>query len=558
MLQITCHGAVGEIGGNKIMLEDNGSALMLDFGKSFGASGMYFDEFLQPRTNSCLRDLLALGLLPAIPGIYRRDLLIHGGAWDSVAGRGVPSSARRMFSSELESYDDYTSARGPRLDGILLSHGHTDHCQDLSYVDPRIPVFCTQPTYAILRAAQDIGRGGFESEICECGIRECGECGKSSTFPGEPKIGTGDQDVPRAINVIEAHSPFSVGGFTVEAIPVDHSVPGACAYLIECPSGKTVFYSGDVRFHGRFSLGESNLTTDLLARTAGLAPDVFITEGTRILDRDGNVSTKGDDEQDVENTIRAAIEGCRGLAIIDFGWKDTTRFQTIVNVARATGRILAVSPKVAYLWEMLRAADPAGYSDLSENSSVRVYLKRTDSMTYSFGDYSSSKHLAGITADWGPRSQGMKAAFAALDEGYLNPRLRHVREGLRAYDIAADPTRYILHAGYFDMNELFDVLPPPGSVFVRAATEPFSDDMVLDEIKLKNWLDHFGINDGQGILRSHVSGHANGTDLLRFISDAKPATVIPIHTERADVFERELGGECEVIAPALGSPISIG
>ena len=69
MLTITCHGAVGEIGGNKIMIEDGGSALMLDFRKSFAAANMYFDEFLQPRTNSCLRDLLPLGILPVIQGI---------------------------------------------------------------------------------------------------------------------------------------------------------------------------------------------------------------------------------------------------------------------------------------------------------------------------------------------------------------------------------------------------------------------------------------------------------------------------------------------------------
>jgi len=103
-----------------------------------------------------------------------------------------------------------------------------------------------------------------------------------------------------------------------------------------------------------------------------------------------------------------------------------------------------------------------------------------------------------------------------------------------------------MHAGYFDMNELLDVRPPQGSVFIRSATEPFSDKMVLDERKLANWLDFFGINNGAGIHREHVSGHASGPDLLQFISDMGPGIVIPIHTQQPDVFERELGDRCEV------------
>ena len=91
MPNITCFGAVNEIGGNKILLEDSGSSIMLDFGKSFSAENSFFDEFLQPRTNACLRDLLTLSLLPPIPGIYRHDMLRHAGAWESVCGQRLPA-----------------------------------------------------------------------------------------------------------------------------------------------------------------------------------------------------------------------------------------------------------------------------------------------------------------------------------------------------------------------------------------------------------------------------------------------------------------------------------
>ena len=550
MLTITCFGAVNEIGGNKILLEDSGSAIMLDFGKSFSAEGSFFDEFLQPRTNSCLRDLLRLNLLPPIPGIYRHDLLRHADVWGAISDHGLPTSARRFFEADIESYDEYTAEHGPRINGILLSHGHADHCQHICYVDRRIPVYCSSPTYAILRAAEEIEKGGFESDICRCPTRTLKPCGNSSMFPGEIGIEKDDTDCARDIRVVVGYKAFEVGGFRVEAIPVDHSVPGALSYLIKAPSGKTVFYTGDIRFHGRFSQDPQNLTAILRERTRSLCPDILITEGTRI------ASSSSDNEQNVEDRITETIGGCKGLAIVDFGWKDTTRFQTILNVAKATGRIIAVSPKVAYLWNLLCEMEPEAWPELSKSESVRVYLKRTQSLTYSLADYSNSKHLAGTCVDWGS-SKEMREAFISADEDYLRFRLCHYRDGIRAYEIADDPSKYILHAGYFDMNELLDVDPPRGSVFVRAATEPFSDEMVIDERKLTNWLDYFGINDGAGIIREHVSGHASGPDLLQFISDMEPRMVIPIHTEQPEVFRSELGDRCEVVLPALNTHVAL-
>lgn len=554
MLRITCFGGVREIGGNKFLLEDSGSALMLDFGKSFGAIGNYFDEFLQPRTNSCLRDLLTLKILPAIPGIYRRDLLTHGGAWEAITQNGaIPESARSLFETEIECYDDYFDRHGPKLDGVLLSHGHTDHCQCLCFVDRRIPVYCTSATLAILQAAQEIGRGNFESDICECPTRMISYGGKSSTFSGELKIDKDKSDCARDIRVISPNQPFQVGRFTVEAVPVDHSVPGACSYIIIAPSGKTVFYTGDIRFHGRFSMPPQDLTSALRKRTAGLRPDVILTEGTQIKGRGG------DDESGVERGLQEVIGGCRGLAIVDFGWKDSTRFETILNATKAQGRILAVSPKIAYLWGRLHESDPDNFPDLAKNESVKVYFKRTDSMTYSLSDYGNYKHLLGTCTDWGDRSQEMRVAWNAQDEEYLASRLCHYYGGVRAYDIASEPQKYVLHAGYFDMNELFDISPPEGSVFVRAATEPFCDDMVQDEKKLANWLKFFGVNDGRDekIIRHHVSGHASGEDLLQFIADMQPAMVVPIHTEDPEVFDQQLGDKIDVVIPELEKEIVI-
>ena len=48
MVSITGYGGVNEIGGNKFVIQDEKSKIMLDFGLSFGTANKYLDEYLQP------------------------------------------------------------------------------------------------------------------------------------------------------------------------------------------------------------------------------------------------------------------------------------------------------------------------------------------------------------------------------------------------------------------------------------------------------------------------------------------------------------------------------
>lgn len=55
-MKLAFYGGVQEIGGNKILLEDDDTKVFLDFGMSFSQSGKYFSEFLQPRKCNCIID----------------------------------------------------------------------------------------------------------------------------------------------------------------------------------------------------------------------------------------------------------------------------------------------------------------------------------------------------------------------------------------------------------------------------------------------------------------------------------------------------------------------
>jgi ribonuclease J len=106
-------GGVGEIGGNKILLEDGDTRAWLDFGKSFDSGEEYYTGYLAPRSITGLKDFFEFDLLPRIEGLYAEEML-----GETEIRYGVPC-----------------------FDGVLVTHAHGDHVGHLGFVDPRIPVY---------------------------------------------------------------------------------------------------------------------------------------------------------------------------------------------------------------------------------------------------------------------------------------------------------------------------------------------------------------------------------------------------------------------------------
>jgi ribonuclease J len=68
------------------------------------------------------------------------------------------------------------------------------------------------------------------------------------------------------------------------------------------------------------------------------------------------------------------------------------------------------------------------------------------------------------------------------------------------------------------LKELIDIRPKEESVYIRSSTEPFDDDMRLDQERVKRWLLHFGlIRKEEEWNHIHVSGHGSGDQIKRII-----------------------------------------
>ncbi len=301
MVNITFYGGVNEIGGNKILLDDHGTKIFLDFGMSFKRRGQYFEEFLNPRTANGIGDFLEMGLIPDIPGIYRSDLLEHHGR----------------------------KKEEPTVSGVILSHAHADHANYISFLHKDIPIFCGETCKRIINAVAEQTTRDLENEVIDFRLR--------------PLYRSGCKIPPviRKFHTFTTGKKIKIDSIEVEPIHVDHSIPGAYGFLIYTSEGPLI-YTGDLRMHGL----HAEMTNDFIEMAQQTKPIAMITEGTRI-----NRSKTNESEQKIYRDSKRKIQNCKTLSIVDFNFKDVDRFTTFYKIAKDLGKILVINFKHACFLE---------------------------------------------------------------------------------------------------------------------------------------------------------------------------------------------------------------
>lgn len=515
--RITVWDGAGVIGGNKVLLETDGRAVFLDFGTAFATMDRYFADFLGSRANRGLLDLVELDILPPLDGVYRPDLYPPDG---SVAERMRRKPDRRALE----------------VHAILASHAHVDHNGAIASVREDVPIHCSPMTAVIGKAMQDCG-GQYPGDIAyvrarsddhglirvntKAVARQRPHAFQADAWGEEAQAFWARRDAKPGLETLPPRlGARDVAGLPYREFPVDHSILGATAFALETGAG-VVAYTGDIRMHGH--AGET--TRRFAEALADLRPRALITEGTHLGDEPGVSEVR------VRERALEVVRAARGFVAADFQPRHIERLITFRDVARETGRKLAVLVKDAYLLEAMHAIDPS-VPTVDRDDALVLFVR---------GKLS--------TTTW---------------ERRVLERL-HARR-VEAAEVRAHPEGYVVALSFYELGELVEIDPPAGGIWIHSTSEAFDEEGMVNWQRLKDWLGHFGVRlvgdweraregdpEHAGL---HASGHVSGRELEELVRLIRPRLLVPVHTEHPEWFKR-FEGTLEVVLPERGKPIEL-
>jgi ribonuclease J len=332
------------------------------------------------------------------------------------------------------------------LAGLVLTHAHEDHFGAIIDLWPKLrcPVYATKFSAAL-----------FEAK-CE-----------SERDP--PKI---------PVTVVPSGGRVDIGPFSVEFIPVAHSIPESHALAIHTEAG-TVLHTGDWKIDPTPLIGAP--TDERRLRELGEAGVLALVGDSTNAVRDG----RSPSETEVAKTIAELIEGARGRVAVTTFASNVARVRAVADAARAAEREVVVVGRA--MERVVQVARETGYLDGVQN------FRGPDL----YGHFPPDKVVALCTG-----SQGEPRAALARIANDDHPQIS-LNKGDRV---------------------IFSSRTIPGN---EKAVGSIINNLVLQGIEV--------ITDRTHLV--HVSGHPRRDELRDIIAWTRPKILIPVHGEALHLSE---------------------
>ncbi|MEL7481865.1 MAG: ribonuclease J [Pseudomonadota bacterium] len=336
---------------------------------------------------------------------------------------------------------------GEDVDGIILTHAHEDHIGAVGLLWPRFraPVYAT-PFTAELARAKLLERGVEEKHL---------------------------KTVPIAANI-------EIGPFTVEFVPLTHSIPEMQALAIRTPLG-LVLHTGDWKIDPKPQVGEDIATETLI----GLGDEgvlAMVCDSTNVFE-EGEAGSEGS----VREALKNLVSSLDGKVIVTTFASNVARVESIVMAAEAAGRHVCLVGRSMH--KVTSAAKVAGML-----KGVRDFVDEEDA-----GFLPPDKVLYLCTGSQGePR-----AALGRISRG----EHRHVSVGEGDTVIFSSRT---IPGNETEIYAMQNLLADKG---VNIITPRMLDEPI------------------------HVSGHPCRDELRRMYSWIRPSIAVPVHGERRHTIE---------------------
>ncbi|SRR6266511_1044732 len=367
---------------------------------------------------------------------------------------GAPLATAEGEEPVLPQVSGFVEA-APSLHAILITHGHQDHWGLVDRVLPEVPLYMGEAAHRILK----------EAAFWVSGLTR------------EPAA------------FFHHRVPLHIGAFRVTPLLSDHSAYDAYSLLVEA-DGRRLFYTGDIRGHGRkFGIFEE------LVQKPPLGVDVLLTEGTNIGPEDLD-STPAVTESDIELTCAELFGAARGLVLALYSAQNIDRMVTLFRAAKRAGRTFVMTLYGASI------AEATGNPNIPKPGwkEIRVFV---------------------------PGWQQMRVKQAGAFE-----RVEVVRP-YRVYeeDLASDPSRWVVS---FSIS-MAKRLEMAGCLLGAQAVWSMWPGYLKEERSevLLEWLHARHIP----LSIQHTSGHASIPDLQRLAAAMPEARVVPIHSLGGRLFD---------------------
>ncbi len=348
------------------------------------------------------------------------------------------------------------NGQGNRIDGVIISHAHQDHYGFINHIDKKVRFYSGKASHEII--------------------------GINNLFSS--------QDIQiENITYFRKKEAFQIGDFTITPYWADHSAFDAYSFLIEA-QGKSIFYSGDFRGHGR----KEKVFKGFL-QNAPQNVDVLLLEGTAISQEGKPFKT----ETDIENELLDVFRQRDKINLVYVSGQNIDRLVSIFRACKRLNKLMVVDVYVATILKELSkfASIPypsTGFANLRVmfpyHTSRRLTRQGNQEILYQFKDYKITKEEIGKRAD--------KVVMTIRQSMQKDlERIKHIDGGNLIYS---------MWEGYLQ----------------KPHTKQFIDSLTSRGFTMQN---------------IHTSGHADTQTLKLMVEAMKPQTIVPIHTFGAGLYK---------------------
>ena len=306
--EFVMYSGLHTIGGVNASITYGKDRVLFECGLAYDPSLDVYDGAVLRRDENWVRDQLKLGILPRIPGIYRRQ---------------------DLGDDPLESAEESSLNTA-----VFVTHLHLDHMAFMGMIAPEVPVYLHQNAQCIERALEATGQGV--------------------------------QTLARSYEDIVPGVPVHVGEIEVLPILCRDTSYYDFAFFITTPDG-TFHWTGDLCLHGT----QAEKTLSQMEFVKSRQVDVLLCDCTSFMDSvmrmmygtmDASVIKPSPNvpqgmltEEQYYDGLFEQVKNRRGLCVFNYYQREMDDAERFLQWAADTGRVCVFEPDAAYIvWKFFK------------------------------------------------------------------------------------------------------------------------------------------------------------------------------------------------------------